>query len=190
MLKLYTSFSPMRRNITPEEVANTAMYLQRLARRRHRRDATRRRRLSHHGGSAGRQAPLLLVTGCADRERSKEASASVKIVGPPHPARCDRCGGTRGPLPRREAGPATSCPAGPSFRAGNACLMKTRPPVPSANVAKKPASETIVQRQLFVCRQRLSARHARSRPWLCRPSHAAPICGCRRTAMSGCPHRR
>lgn len=27
MLKLYTSFSPLRRNITPEEVANTGMYL-------------------------------------------------------------------------------------------------------------------------------------------------------------------
>jgi enoyl-[acyl-carrier protein] reductase I len=27
MLKLYTTFSPMRRNITPEEVANTGMYL-------------------------------------------------------------------------------------------------------------------------------------------------------------------
>jgi enoyl-[acyl-carrier protein] reductase I len=27
MLKLYTAFSPMRRNITPEEVANTGMYL-------------------------------------------------------------------------------------------------------------------------------------------------------------------
>ncbi len=175
MLKLYTSFSPLRRNITAEEVANTGrLPLKRSGLRRHRRDDARRRGIPHHGGSSQRNARQTLKVAQWPTWSNAWQSPSSSRGGDTWSERENR---------------ARFLPAGRNFPEENAGPTRTSLPAPCASAARKRGSMlsgyggfTPAVTRMLMPRSTLSSG--------CAGSRRSKVSGRSAAVSSGCPHSR